>query len=180
MGINTGVAILLDQSGSMRGEEIIATKAALAVSMALGAIPGVELAVGGFHTRAPDVNGMLAAPAITPMKRARQRLDAQQFIPFAGGTTPMTEALWWSISETMAMQSVTRRVVIAITDGEPDDFSSSIKVIQKMDQAGIESHAIGIGVPISSRLFPSNCSISEISELPAAVFGMLQDILTVR
>jgi Mg-chelatase subunit ChlD len=176
--VNTAVVVLLDQSGSMRGQKEEATKAAMAVSMALDSIPGVKLAIAGFNSVVNE-RGDRHIPSVSPMKSFGQRTDKQCFMPHSGGGTPIAEGLWWSASELLSQTTVERRVVICITDGGPDDYQATMDIVSKLKTADIETNAIGIGVPISKELFPVNCTISSISELPEKVFSMLEDLLIV-
>jgi hypothetical protein len=162
----------------MRGQKEEATKAAMAVSMALDSIPGVKLAIAGFNSVVNE-RGDRHIPSVSPMKSFGQRTDKQCFMPHSGGGTPIAEGLWWSASELLSQTTVERRVVICITDGGPDDYQATMDIVSKLKTADIETNAIGIGVPISKELFPVNCTISSISELPEKVFSMLEDLLIV-
>jgi hypothetical protein len=176
--VNTAVQILIDQSGSMRGDKVDATKAAMAVSLALETIPGVKLAIAGFNSVINE-RGDRYIPSVSPMKSFSQRTDKQCFVPHCGGGTPIAEALWWSASELLSLNTVERRIVFCITDGGPDDYQSTVDIVGKLKTAGIETNAIGIGVGIDRELFPVNCTISGIHELPEKVFAMLEDLLIV-
>lgn len=178
-GINTGVVILLDQSSSMAHMMKDATKAAMAVAIALDTIPGVKLAVAGFGSER-NVHTCCWDPVVRPMKLFSQRLDRNGFTPAAEGGTPIAESLWWASSELLGLQSVQRRIVITITDGQPQNPNAVKELVERMKHASIENTAIGIGIGISPDLFPNNCSISDISELPDQVFRMLQDMLVER
>lgn len=177
--VNTAVVVLLDQSGSMRRTMRDATKAAMAVSLALESIPGVKLSIAGFNS-VKNERGDAYTPAISPMKSFNKRTDKDCFVPHCGGGTPVAEALWWSASELLAQHTVERRIVICITDGDPDDFNQTKSIVDKLKGARIETNAIGIDVPISRELFPVNCSINEISELPGKVFSMLEELLIAK
>ncbi|NLC22086.1 MAG: hypothetical protein GX771_09290 [Halomonadaceae bacterium] len=176
VAVNTGVVVLLDQSSSMSNIRRDATKAAMAVALALDTIPGIKLSIAGFHSRPMESRGRYI-PAVTPMKLFNQRIDRDSFVPGALGTTPLTEGLWWASSELLALQGVERRIVVTVTDGDPDCKASVSEIIGRMKDAAIENHAIGIGVSIDKNLFSSSCSISNIHELPVQVFAMLQDML---
>lgn len=178
VAVNTAVAVLIDQSSSMSSIRRDATKAAMAVALALEAIPGVKLTVAGFSSVLNERRDRYI-PAVRPMKLFSQRIDKQSFVPVAEGGTPTAEALWWAASE-LLQQNVDRRIVITVTDGAPDDQRRVKELVGKMKHASIENNAIGIGVQISPDLFPSNCTISDISELPERVFAMLQNMLVVH
>jgi hypothetical protein len=179
VAVNTGVVVLLVQSSSMTRIKRDATKAAMAVALALDTIPGIKLSVCGFRSM-PNESRTAYTPVVSPMKLFNQRIDRNSFVPGAEGGTPLTEGLWWASSELLALQSVERRIVITVTDGDPDDASSVRDVVEKMKHASIENHAIGIGVSINRSLFASSCTITDITELPERVFAMLQDMLVVR
>lgn len=179
VAVNTGVVLLIDQSVSMGDQKRDATKAAMAVALALDVIPGVKLSIAGFTSQKEVPGQGRYVPIVRPMKMFNQRLDKKCFVPMADGGTPTAEALWWAASELLA-QKVDRRIVITVTDGAPDDAQRVIELVQRMKQASIENNAIGIGMEISAAMFPSNCTVNSISELPEKVFGMLQNMLVVH
>jgi cobalamin biosynthesis protein CobT len=176
--VNTGVMVMLDQSGSMGNIKDSATKAAMAVAYALGNTPGVKLSVAGFSSQYAYVDGrQIYQPYVKPMKGFNERLNEKDFVADAAGGTPMAEALWWSASELLGLNGIERRILLVVTDGDPDCSHSTIDIRKKMESAGIEVKAIGINHIISKHLIPDNCTINNIAELPNKLFGMLQDSL---
>jgi len=170
--VNTAIAVLIDQSYSMNGMKAMATKAGLAVAQALSTTPGVQLTVAGFSSM-NDGTG-IHTPVVRPMKLINQRMAQEGFVPAAEGGTPIADALWWASSELLSARNATRRIVITITDGKPDDANRVREIVERMKGASIENRAIGIGVSIDRSLFASSCTINSVSELPARVFAMLQ------
>lgn len=176
--VNTGVMVMLDQSASMTNIKDSATKAAMAVAYALGNTPGVKLSVAGFSSLYDWFDGkQIYQPYVKPMKAFNERLNEKEFIPDAKGGTPMAEALWWSASELLGLNGIERRILLVVTDGDPDCSDSTIDIRKKMESAGIEVKAIGIDHIIPKHLIPDNCTINNIAELPNKLFGMLQDSL---
>jgi cobalamin biosynthesis protein CobT len=173
-GVNTSVLVLLDQSESMlRGNRArVATESALAIAMALEMIPGVKVAVAGFAQEEdyrPIVHKMMGFG-----QRVAHVLD--KFVPVAQMYTPMAEALWWGIHQILQTREE-RKIIFTITDGEPDSAVAVKAALETMEGLGIEAVGLGIELDAVKSLFPVADSIRNLSELPSAVFRMLEDKL---
>ena len=71
-----------------------------------------------------------------------------------------------------------RKILIAVTDGEPDDRRTSIRAIRWLEGVGIEPMGLGICEESVRTLFPTYGVVYRVEELPSALFGMLQETLT--
>lgn len=165
--VDTAVVILIDNSRSMHGLPIeIASNSAMAVGLALESVEGVATCIAGF----PEINILLDFDET--LRKTAGRLEALR----AGGGTPLAEALIWAGSRILARQEP-RKIILAITDGEPNNEKMAKSVIEMAMNDGIEMIGIGIKHDVS-RLFPKSGYINSIKELPATLFGVLNGSLT--
>jgi cobaltochelatase CobT len=173
--VNTAVQILLDKSGSMRHRLEIARRAAMAVACALQCIRGTAVACAAFPV--PVVRN---AVGILPLTRFDERVavTASHYESFdAQGGTPLAEALWWCASEILGRREE-RKMILVVTDGQPDDSESAREIIQRCLNSGIEMIGLGIEVQAVKVLFPDWCVIQDIEQLAPAMFKVLERKLT--
>jgi cobaltochelatase CobT len=168
--VDTAVQVLLDRSGSMQGMRIqIAAHSALALGLALENVPGVDLAVGAFPASGDRVMPLTAFGERCARTAGRYGLGVY-------GGTPMAEAMWWGAVELLRSQKP-RKLLVVVTDGEPNNAQAVRDFIQRATAEGIECLAVGIVADYVERLFPKAVVIQALEALPAAVFGLLQDRL---
>lgn len=168
--VNTAVMILVDRSGSMQHQKIeVATKTAFVVAEALDSIPGCFAAVAAFPVGNSD--------GVAPLVRFGERPSSSRFGMSAGGGTPLAQALYWSGVELLKREEP-RKILLTVTDGEPDDRLTSKRAIKWLLEQGIEPMGLGICEESVRTLFPTNGVVYSVEELPPALFGMLQDKLT--
>lgn len=179
-GVNTAVHILLDASGSMNGKPIaLAVKACFAVASALQAIPGVSVGVTAFPGNpvpdSPEQQGHWQT--VAPVLLHGQKLHTR-FTMKTGGSTPMDAALWWVLQQLHSMTEL-RKIVVLISDGEPDDLKLTQTAIRAVKDAGMEVYGIGIHTISIQTLLPGKGSrvINDIAELAPSMFAILHDAL---
>ena len=165
-GINTAVHILLDISGSMYRKIHLATSACYAVASALSGIPGINVGGTAFPATTPD-----DIPGVCPLVRHGQRVGLGFDVP-ASGSTPLAEALWW-IARTMLSLKENRKILLLITDGQPDNSQKALEALQMLQNLGIEVMGIAIQSPELATLLPIHAKIDNMSELTGAMFGIL-------
>ena len=172
--LNTAIHILLDSSGSMSGSQMdLACAACYAVATALHAVPGISLAVTAFPANPTDGDQF---NTVVPILRHGQKLH-NRFSLAACGSTPMDSAIWWTLQQTLFMPE-TRKIILIISDGEPDNFAPTVDAIQAAQGIGYEVYGIGIDCASMQRLLPENSEIiRNIHDLAPAMFGMLQKAL---
>ena len=180
-GLNTAIHILLDSSGSMHGQKMdLACTACYSVAQSLYLVPGVSLAVTAFPGD-PDSSihcngGDNSYCTVGPILEHGQKLHCQ-FMLSARGSTPMDAAIWWVLQQ-MLFLAQSRKIILIISDGEPDNFTATQKAIQAAQENGHEVYGIGIEDTGLQRLLPENSKIiRSIHELPGAMFGVLQGVL---
>lgn len=168
-GYDTLIGILVDRSGSMNGSKLeLAMLAALASASAFEQVKGVRVCVGAFpgHTE-----------WVVPITRvgASVRRTAGRYVPKADGGTPMAEAMW-SMARAMGAEREKRKLLLVVTDGQPDDPGKVTQAVQLMRSARWEVMGIGIGVQCG-HLFRPACTLRQIGDLSGAMFDMLQQAL---
>lgn len=175
---NTAIHLLLDGSGSMSGVYDqqsksrlidIAIESSVALALALEGIPGVNPAV----TRFPSGS----TSNVIPLLRHGQKLrpNAAVFLPVTDGCTPLHSALWYAAASVLATREE-RKIIIVLTDGEPDDRSLTKAIINRCEATGIELFGIGICHNVS-HLFDNSICISNVSELKTELFRISRDLL---
>lgn len=168
-GINTAVHILLDTSGSMRGQAIeLARQSCYAMAQALSLIPRINPAVTAFPaTQTSDV---------IPILQHGNALS-DNFQIGAAGDTPLGAALWW-VLQTLILQKEERKLILILTDGYPSDADICKQALEQGDKLGIEIYGIGIMSRAIEDILPKKSEvIHRLPELPAAMFSLLQQAL---
>jgi cobalamin biosynthesis protein CobT len=172
------VHLLVDRSPSMSapvmhrgmvlGRRIdLAWEASIALALALEGISGVNPAVTAFpgqHGESDSVFRVLGHGA-----RVRQR--AGYFGCGTDGGTPLAEGLWYAASRLIGCQEP-RKIILALTDGEPDDDAAARDILSRCGASGIEVVGIEVG-----HLFERSITIREMSELRSRLFELSRELL---
>lgn len=174
---NAAVHLLVDISGSM-GKPIgegnrkyfhVANEAALALSMALEGIPGVVPAVSYF----PGIHQEVSI-ALLPKQSVRHR--AACFDQKPRGCTPMAQAMWFAANSLLA-QKQKRKLMIVLTDGDPDDWAATHDIVDRCRRSGFELLGIGIQTRSVERFFPQSIVINDVKDLKRELFEVTQQLL---
>jgi cobalamin biosynthesis protein CobT len=175
VGIDTAVHILLDCSGSMVRRIHLACQACYAVASALEA-SRINIAVTAFPgTQTPDGSYSTIAPVIRHGQKVNPNLDLSP----AGGT-PMGEALWWVMQEMLPLVEK-RKLVLIVTDGDPDSVDCATQAIEQGMRAGFEIYGIGITSQAIMGLLPGrSVVVNAMSELAPAMFTLLENAILNR
>lgn len=171
---NTAVHILVDRSGSMSGGPLdVARQAALAIAMALEAIPKVNPAVTFFgNNRANPVSRAVG-------HSERVKGNAGKFCVSGIGSTPMAEAIWYA-AYALSKTREERKMLIVVTDGAPSSMSACHAVIKLCEQSGIETYGIGVNTQSIANLFQRSILIKDVTTLQQTLFGLMGRSLTVQ
>ena len=170
--VNTAVVVLLDLSGSMCSKYTVANAAAFALHTTLYGLRGVAVCSLEFSgkDKKPDVS-MLTGFGNKPLS------ENFNHHPFDG--TP-TETAIWAGRALLLQRPEPRKIMLILTDGGPDRGSETIAATQRTMKDGIEIAAIGIMDSSVRNYWNNHRVISTIEELPAAMFGVMQGLLTKR
>ncbi|PKD39455.1 nitric oxide reductase activation protein [Methylomonas sp. Kb3] len=178
---NTAIHLLLDKSESMgyqvtdsQGQPIgsrmpIALEATLALALAFEGIPGVNPGVTAFPGSQDD--------SVFRLLEHGQRVNARTgtFSLGASGSTPMTEAIWFGAASLLRCWEP-RKVLMVMTDGQPNDTLSTLDILQRCRDSGIETVGVGLGLDVN-HLFPIAITINDLSELRAQLFELSKAVL---
>lgn len=174
---NAAVHMLVDISGSM-GKPIgegnrkyfhVANEAALALAMALEGIPGVVPAVSYF----PGIHQEVSI-ALLPKQSVRHR--AACFDQKPRGCTPMAQAMWFAANSLLA-QKQKRKLMIVLTDGDPDDWAATHDIVDRCRRSGFELLGIGIQTRSVEKFFPQSIVINDVKDLKRELFEVTQQLL---
>lgn len=181
-GVNTTLHVLLDLSGSMKGDRgAVAKEAAMALALALDQIPGVTQALTVFPGAPIRINSTYV-PGVTRILARREnprRISGTLSACWAQGNTPMTEALHYAASQVIGA-SEHRKTILVITDGEPSNVPSCKKAVHDIGRMGIEVCGVGIQTMVVQDLFAQYAVIRKVTELRGALFTMARRILAPR
>jgi cobalamin biosynthesis protein CobT len=87
----------------------------------------------------------------------------------------MAQALWYVAAKLLAAREE-RRIVLLLTDGQPDDRPETERLLRLCADAAIETVGIGIQVDVS-HLFPVAVRVYALSDLKHALFGVAERLL---
>lgn len=186
--VNTAIQILLDDSTSTQkvigqrsvyvpvpGKKTVqekkvdvklievARQATLAATMGIESIYGCKVAAAAF-------------PGMEVLKDFHEptRAAAGRFEINPRGSTPMAEAMLWS-AVGLARRNEERKMLIVITDGDPDDAEQVRELVSRYEASGIEVVGVGISFDAVKNLFPSWTVIKHVSELKEALFTVIKN-----
>lgn len=167
--LNTAVHLLLDASGSMQSRIDLASEACYALALALHQ---ARISVGITAFPGESLHDA-SIPTVAPILRHGQR-PTIVIQPLASGGTPLGEALWWLIPRMQAL-SETRKIVVIITDGCPDDPNMVRRALAAGRALGIEFIGLGIATPAIADLMPgSSGTIDRLTELMPILIETVQ------
>lgn len=168
--INTAVTVLLDLSGSMDDKYYIANPAAFSLHNMLFGIRGVAVCSMEFSGKdyEPDVN-ILVDFGKKPLS------EHFNHYPFDG--TPTAEALWAARAK-LLQRPEPRKIVLVLTDGCPNNGYETAAATARLQKDGIEIAAIGMKCDAVRQYWKNHQVIYSMQELPAAMFGVMEDLLT--
>lgn len=176
-GFNTAVHIMIDCSGSMRRRMELTTQACYALAKALDSIKGINVGVTAFPADRPVINGHENpdVTAVYPVVRHGERIHSR-FHTKVSGCTPMGESIWWVLQQMLPLAE-SRKIILILTDGDPDYLKNTIEAIKQGRKLGFEFYGIGINTcSIKSILPHSSCNIHKLSELAPAMFGIMKTV----
>lgn len=171
---NTLVGILIDKSGSMNDQDMtMANNVAYAIAKAVDEISGASSIVGYY----PSFNKDYSEQRITIAKAINEKVISDRFKVCSEGSTPTGEAMTALMSK-MVNHEAQRKLLFVVTDGTPDDVSSTRQAVYEAETLGIDVFGIGIRYDIKGFEECSFCKIFNLSELVSAMNAGLKYIFS--
>lgn len=188
-GVNTAVFILMDVSDSMNENTNpndrntpkkieVARKSVLALSLALDSIPDVKVGVIAYpqahHNQKTRTLDQYMNDLVEMGEPVQLRSKAIMTVR-AVGSTPTAQALLYARSK-MDSADVERRVILVITDGEPDHNQRLVDALKEVEK-DTDVIGIGIGTDSVSRTFRNFSVIHKAEDLTNVVFRKVKQVL---
>lgn len=173
---DAAVHLLIDFSGSMDKKDgnktlaEIAIESAIALALALEGIHGVNPAITRFPYKETE--------NVMPLLRHGQKVrpNAAHFAASPdGASTPLHSALWYAASAVLATKQ-SKKAILVLTDGEPDNKQSALSIIERCKHSGIEMVGIGIGHDIG-HLFDQAIQVDDVTQLRRELFCIGRQLL---
>lgn len=139
--INAAVSIVIDRSGSMSYRIGQAAQAAVATMLAFD-VPGLKTQVTVFPWYKGGDEGVAV---VKRWDESSKHLAGRVANLPADGGTPMAEAILFAASDVVRREE-TLKIVLVVTDGEPNDSGATKHVIARARANGITVAGLGIGV----------------------------------
>ncbi|WP_419619028.1 cobaltochelatase CobT-related protein [Thiolapillus sp.] len=172
--INTAVEVLVDASESMMwGDDLLtpAKESALALAQAIENLPGCSCGVLMFPSWTD--NGEIAVLGVkAPEERVSATLQQGRWEFGTYGGTPLAQSLW-PCAIRLATRLEERKVLIVLTDGDPNDSVAAMEMLERIRASGIETVGIGIQTMAVESLFPEHRVINDVAELGEALFDLM-------
>ncbi|MDR1111027.1 MAG: VWA domain-containing protein [Deltaproteobacteria bacterium] len=181
-GLDVAVHLLLDASASMSRLINLACQTVYSICEALANVSGINVAATAFpgipcqkSSRQDGHKWLTVAPMLGHGQRIHRNFQAR-----ASGNTPLAEALWWVMQEMVPLNEL-RKMILLVTDGEPDSPYEAKKAIKFAQDAGIELYGLGLGSDSVKGLMPGrNIVINNLMEMPRKLFGLLGQALNYK
>ena len=88
--------------------------------------------------------------------------------------------MWWVMQDMLSL-SEKRKLILVVTDGEPDSLDCAHQAIAQGERAGFEIYGIGITSPGINVLLPGrNNVVNSMAELAPAMFALLEGVILGR
>jgi nitric oxide reductase activation protein len=181
--LDTAVHILADNSGSMGDYKKFShcRESSLALLKTLNSVgkinPALSLFPAGWissFSERQSYQEMLNS--VLPIQRHGEKLKQMRYPGRPNGGTPMAPAIRWAASEMIPLSNK-RKIIIALTDGEPDDVPETQRSVAEAESCGIEVIGVGILEMVCPEIFSKVEIIRNVEEFPQTIFGLLRDLL---
>lgn len=87
----------------------------------------------------------------------------------------MTGAIWYAAADLLSRKEE-RNVILTLTDGDPNDWTSAKDLVSRAEASGIKLIGVGIQHDVG-RLFPVAIEIQSIEDLKAELFRVAERLL---
>lgn len=163
--LDTAILLVEDVSASMStGNRIqMASQANYAAASALHGIEGLEIGAMAFPGNA----------IVMPFGKNPRSIKDNFQLKADGWSTPMAQGITYGTRLLRATQR-RRKIMVVLTDGEPDNAVTAATAIAVAQAQGIEVYGIGILTDSVKNLFPQWTVIQQIDQLPTRLVGLLR------
>ena len=97
--------------------------------------------------------------------------------PDSSGGTPLADA-YQAAAINFLLAQKERKILIVLTDGQPDDPASASRALEDLNAMGIEVYGIVISdQPYPSGMFDESVKITFASELPKTLAALVRKII---
>jgi hypothetical protein len=180
VALNTAVHILIDTSDSMKDFIELTSLTTFSICQSLSQIPGINVGATTFpsdNIYRKSINRSIKISAtVSPLLSHSQPMH-KNFSLKVKGNTPLGEALWWVI-QNISILKESRKIIIIITDGEPDSPINFKLAINEALKNGFEIYGLAIKTDKLINFLPGrSIKIINIEELPKKLFWLLSKTL---
>jgi cobaltochelatase CobT len=185
--VNAAFHILLDASGSMcstsGGTKKAMRFAEESVCALLNALEGIQGVTTGAMVFPRNGDGGVNVGVLKRHSQTVQSaLRENRFGIVESGGTPLAEALWPAAGDLLAAKGE-RKIMVVITDGDPNDSASAKEMVDRCRDSGIDVFAVAFGGINSSTLEyvfgGGNWKfIPDLSQLRSALDQLVRSVLT--
>ena len=173
-GVDAGVSILLDRSGSMDGDMEQAASITYAMAVALQRVNGVKTSIDVFPGLLEPVREVL------PFRQNPRLIKSELESVTAMGGTPTAQALAFRLQKLIELRCE-KRVVFVITDGRPDSQEDMEKVLHRAEREDIAVIGVGLGSNSAVRsTFAVSVTVDSVEDLPDALEQLFRNTLVER
>lgn len=168
--INAAVSIVIDRSGSMSQMIGQAAQAAVATMLAFD-VPGLKTQVSVFPWYSDGDEGVAV---VKRWEESSKHLASRIACLTTDGGTPMAEAILFAAADVVRREE-TLKIVLVVTDGDPNDRAATRHVIERARADGITVVGLGIGVdtaPVFEAKYAA--TIGNIGELSASMVKLVK------
>lgn len=178
--VNTAIHLVVDNSSSMQENQrfCISREVVLGLYRAVSTVRGVNPAVTVFpaYYPYPKNRGRTVIPVAGILSHG-QRLESQLLYPREPyGQTPLAAAVRYG-ANCMANLPEPRRIMVILTDGEPDCVVDAGEAIQRAMEFNIEVACLGIEELVCPEIFPNFEIVKNADDLPEKTFNLFEKLL---
>lgn len=178
--VHTAIHVLMDHSSSMcnfhrfvKGREVV-----LALVKALGPLRGVNLGVSLFpaYNQFYGMDHGCRGSVATVLPHNRKNGNTLLYSNTPDGGTPLGPSLRYVVSSMLGLTEP-RKIILIITDGDPDSLYEADVSIQEAVSLGFQVVALGIEALACPEIFPHAEILKTLAELPEKTFRLLEKLL---
>jgi cobaltochelatase CobT len=179
--VATALHLLIDNSASMSEYRrfSITKQVTLALMKALANVRGLSLGASAFPSYYPyhSINGEDQIPISLLLNHEQRSGSSVVYPPQPRGGTPLAEALRFAAVQMIPLTEP-RKIVLLLTDGDPDSPDTAQAAIEELTSIGIQLVTLGIGSIQNEHIFPNYQIVQDINDLPQKTFNLLEKLLT--